>query len=189
MKWYLVSTTQSNQLLYHINIAANTIKYAAEITMLYVSSTDGFKLPDNCGWTLPTTGQIKYPKITLPAGFMKILGFKSQSSFPANQTGSTATNLTFLSDTTPVLSNTFAYSIGCNMINSKFSLNPSIFFQIGLTKSFGELISESMPTVHLYTVYPAKYTKLEITIHDDDENAITPLDPEFRIQLILEYDE
>lgn len=189
MKWYLVSTTQSNQLLYHINIAANTIKYAAEITILYVKNTEGFKLPDNCGWTLPSSDTIKYPMITLSRGFMKILGFKNQSSFPLNQTGSSEENLTYLSNTTPVLSDTFAYSLSCNMINSKFSLQHKIFFQIGLTKSFGELISESLPTVHLYSVYPGVYTSLEISIYDDEQNAITPLDPEFRIQLILEYDE
>ena len=187
-KWYLQSTSNAREVLYYITIASNVIRYTDQIDILFVPSMmpSGYTYPDGATWSLPV--QPTYPQIILSPGLMKIFGFKSQSQFPPSQTVTTVENKSYLSDTYPVLSPVFAYTLGCNWVNSPFSQDPRVLYSVPLSKSFGELLNAELSNSTLVSVFPRSYTTLDIYIMDQDLNPIVLVDPEISITLILEYD-
>ena len=154
---------------------------------------EGYSLPPSAGWTLPNVN--RYPKIEIAPTLRSYFGFKSQTVFPEAQTiqldpnTNAPLNLSFLSDTYPVVSPVFCYQFACNMINSPFSSNPQIFHQMPLTKGFGSLIEDSNQADNWLSIVPASYQFLDITVFDDDGQVFVPNDPEFSMSIMFRYDE
>lgn len=138
-------------------------------------------------WSLPI--QETYPQLILSPGLMKLFGFKSQSLFPPSQTVTTVKNVGFLSDTYPVLSPVFAYTLACNWVNSPFSENPQAFYTIPLSEAFGKLLKAKLSDASMVTVFPKPYTTLDIYFLDQDLTPLILVDLEISITLVLEYDE
>lgn len=193
-KWFLQNTTTSSQAYYFIACQANNIQYKSEIDIFYVPSTmpSGYAIPSGATWTLPA--QPTYPQITLSAGLQSIFGITSQSVMPDSQTiQTTATgvpkNLTYLSNTYPVLSPVFVYVVGCNLISNSVNANPTIFAQIPLTASYGEMITQTFSVSKMLTVSKGKYTFIELTLYDQNLTPLVLVDPEISLSLMLEFDE
>lgn len=188
-KWYLQNTTNSSQVLYFISFVANAIKYAGQIDILYVpTSLSGYSLPSSVNWSMPISP--KYPQIILCDGLRKLFGFKSQTTFPLSQTPNPLQNLSFLSDTYPVLSPIFCYVLTCNLLNNSINHVPSILCQIPLTESFGKLIHNTNPSSIMLNICPGRYNFIEIQIFDQNLNPLTTLiDPELTLSLNIEIDE
>jgi hypothetical protein len=184
---YLVNTSSSTQVLYFIDCLANAVQYAAELDILYVPSTmpAGYALPSGATWSLPATAT--YPQITLCDGLMKIFGFTSQSTCPLSQTVTSQVNLSFLSDTYPVLSPIFCYMLACNWINSPFNLIPGLFFQIPLTSPFGNLITQTLPNSAMTSCSPGKYAYFELQLYDQNLNPLILIDPEITITVLVQF--
>lgn len=188
-KLYLQNSTNSSQVMYFIGCLANSIQYTAQIDVLYVPSTlpNGYVIPNGANWSLPSTA--KYPQLVLSSGLMKMFGFKQQSVFPSSSsTANGLTNLSFLSETYPILSPVFTYIIGCNLMNSPYSNLSTQFFAIPLTAGFGSLIHETMGSYALLDVSPGIYSNIVITLHDQEFNPIIPEDPELSLSLIFQHD-
>ncbi len=188
-KLYLQNTTTSNQVLYFISCYSNSVQYASQIDILYVPSTGitGYTIPSGATWTYPA--QATYPQLILSDGLRKLFGFETQTQFPTSQTVPTPNqNVSFVSDTYPVLSPIFCYMLGCNFIQSPINTVPNVFYQIPLSNSFGGLVKESTAGSAMLTVHPSKYQYIEITTYDQFLNPLVLLDPEITITLILEFD-
>ena len=98
-------------------------------------------------------------------------------------------NVSFISDGYPIISPIFTYVLTCNLIESKMSIVPNIFFQIPLTASFGAMISETLPSSNGLTVISTIFNYVEITILDQNYNSLTLKDPEITVSLVLEVEE
>lgn len=188
-KLYLQNTTTTNQILYFISCYANSVQYASQIDILYVPSTliSGYSIPSGASWSLPTIAT--YPQLILSDGLRKLFGFTTQTSFPLSQTVPTVSeNVSFVSNTYPVLSPIFCYMLGCNLIHSPINPVPNVFYQIPLSASFGGLVKESTAGSAMLTVHPSKYQYIEITTYDQFLTPLVLLDPEITITLIIEFD-
>lgn len=192
--WYLVNTTTSNQIQYYLGCRANAVQYKAELSVYYVPSTmpSGYALPADATWSLPA--QPTYPQITLSSGLQSIFGLTSQASFPTSQTIQTTgtgvpLNLSFLSNTYPIISPVYSYSLGCNLIMNSFNTNPQLFCQIPLTEEFGKLITQHFSVSKMLTVRPGVYSFIEIQMYDQNGAPLVLIDPEMSLALVLEFDE
>lgn len=193
-KWFLQNTTTSSQAYYFIACQANDIQYKSEIDIFYVPSTmpSGYSIPSGATWSLPA--QPTYPQITLSTGLQSIFGITSQSVMPASQTIQTTDtgvpkNLTYLSNTYPVLSPVFCYTLGCNLINNSVNANPTIFAQIPLTAGFGAMVTQMFSVSKMLTVNQGKYTFVEVTIYDQNLTPLVLVDPEMSLSILLEFDD
>ena len=147
-----------------------------------------YTYPSSAGWTLPANNT--YPQLILSSGLKTLFGFSSQTTFPLSQTvPSTAVNVSYISDTYPIISPTFCYILTCNLIESKLSIVPNLFFQIPLAAGFGSLISQTLPSSNGLTVIPTIFNYIEITTLDQNYNTLILKDPEASFSLILEVEE
>lgn len=188
-KLYLENINNPSQVLYYINVNANSIQYASEINISYVPSVmpTGFQLPTGATWTLPTSN--KYPQLILSAGLRKLFGFTTQLSFPASQTvPATPVNAGFISNGYPVITPIFNYILTCNMINSNVNTIPNLFYQISLNKPFGGLIEATPSQSNGVTINPTIYNFIEITLLDQDYNTLKLIDPEITVSLVIEIE-
>jgi hypothetical protein len=195
-KWYIRNTSSSNpvQSQFFISFKANFIRYTTEIGILYVPSEmpSGFAYPvtetnEVLGWTLPTVP--KYPQIILSSKLMKLFGFKTTSIFPSNTDASLKQNITYVSDTYPVLNDTFSYVLSCNMVNNPYSRQADALHMIPLTAAYGGLIDNNPATTNWLSIYESQYTELQIMLYNQDFKPFVPLDPELSLTLIIELDE
>jgi hypothetical protein len=148
--WYLVSTTNSSQATFYLDIQTNSIQYKAEINAYSLPTTmpSGLTYPAGATWTLPVSRA--YPQLILSPGLQRLFGMPNQSIFPLTQippvvNGSTVLTQSFLSTSYPILSPVFAYVLGLNLVNSALSANPQIVTQVPLTASYGSLITATLP--------------------------------------------
>lgn len=188
-KLYLQSTTDSSKVLYYLKFSANVILYKSQIDINYVPSSlpSGYIIPTGASWTLPTVA--KFPQVNLSSGLMKIFGFTSISLYPSSQTtATTPKNVSFLSNTCPILSPTFSYLITCNLVESKVSNIANLCFQIPLTSSYGKLISNTTTGSSWLSIIKTTFNYIEITLLDNDYNVIIPNDPELTLSLIIQYE-
>lgn len=176
--------------MYFFSVTSNLIRYTNQIDVLYVPSSmpSGYMYPNGANWSLPTQKK-KILSFILSPGLMKLFGFKSQSLFPPSQTVTTIKNIGFLSDTYLVLSQEFAYTLGCNWVNSPFSEDPQTFYTILLKEAIGKLLEAEVSDSSMITVFPRPYTTLDIYTMDRDLNPMILIDPEISITSVLEYDE
>ena len=187
---YLVSTTDTTKQLYYIACLTNATAYTAEIDINYFPSAlpTGYSKPSNASWNMPTVNT--YPQIILSSGLRTLFGFTSQTTFPLSQTvPATPKNLTFLSDTYPIISPVFNYTILCNMVNSRVSQVPTHLYSIPLTADFGHLIKNEGVSMHGVSVMPIVYNFIEIQFVDQNYNVIDLRDPELSATFILRIED
>jgi hypothetical protein len=188
-KLYLSSTSTSGLSLFFMDIKVNSIQYAAQVDINYVPNTmpSGYSYASGSTWSLPSSP--KYPQLTVCDGLKTLLGM-NVNSFPTSQiiTGNPS-NLGFLSTSYPVVSPCFCYVITCNFLSSSVSQVPTIFCNIPLTASYGNLITNNFSNSAGISVYPAIYNYIELTILDQSYNTAQMKDPELTISLILEVQE
>jgi hypothetical protein len=191
--WYLVSTTNSSQATFYLDITTNSVQYKAEIVSYCVPTTmpSGLQYPPNADWTLPVNRT--YPQIILSPGLQRLFGMPNQSTFPLTQVppivnGSTVLVQSFLSTSYPVLSSVFALAIGLNLVNSGLSSNPTIIAQFPLTVSFGSLVTSTLQISTMFDICPGKYGFVEISIYDQNLSPLVLVDPELCVNLVLSWD-
>jgi len=190
---YVTNSTTSTY-VYFFDVQTNSIQYKTQLDIYYIptsseATTLGYTLPSGATWAFPTTAT--YPQITLCSGLCTLLGITNQSNnqFPTSTNASSLTNLSFLSNTYPVLSPVFAYVITCNLINSDFCVVPTILHQVPLNVSYGNLITlTNIPAGNL-TVRDSVYTSIDITILDQNYNTLYFQDPELILSLLIEMQE
>lgn len=176
--------------MFYIAVSANTTNYSAEISINYFPNSlpTGYEKPVGSTWNIPASNT--YPQLILSTGLRTLFGFTSQLSFPTSQTVSNpARNLSFLSDSYPIISPIFNYTILCNMVNSKVSQVPTHLYSIPLTASFGSLLTNTALNVKGVTVNPTVYNFIELQFTDQYYNSLLLKDWEMNISLILSIED
>jgi hypothetical protein len=191
--WYLVSTTNSSQATYYLDITVNSIQYKAEINTYSLPTTmpSGLTYPAGATWTLPVSRA--YPQLILSPGLQRLFGMLNQSTFPTTQVpptvnGSAVLTQSFLSTSYPILSPVFAYVLGLNLINSGLATNPTIIAQIPLTAAYGGLITNTLPISTMFDISPGKYQFVELSIYDQNLAPLVLVDSEICVNLVLQWD-
>lgn len=190
---YLLNSS-SSQYIYFFDIQVNSIQYKTQLDIYYIptsteASTLGYSLPSSASWTFPSIET--YPQITLCSGLCSILGITNQTNniFPSSTDASSKINLSFLSNTYPILSPVFAYTITCNLINSDFNVVPNILHQVPLNNSYGNLITlTNIPMADL-TVRDSVYNSIEITLLDQNYLPLQYFDKEMVLSLLVTSEE
>lgn len=181
--WFLKakeSNTTPVKSIFFMSFQPNSVVYSAEISVFFVEEKEGYEPAGS--WTT----NLKAPQIRLCPGLMKIFGFSSQSVFPSSQNN--GVNETFTSETAPVLSPVFAYTLGCNWILNKYNVsNPQVFHQIALSEGFGQLIKDIPPSLNFMSVYQSNYSKIIITLWDQLFQPVVPVDAELALTLVVDY--
>jgi hypothetical protein len=191
--WYLVSTTNSSQATYYLDITVNSIQYKAEINTYSLPTTmpSGLTYPAGATWTLPVSRA--YPQLILSPGLQRLFGMLNQSTFPTTQVpptvnGSAVLTQSYLSTSYPILSPVFAYVLGLNLINSGLATNPTIIAQIPLTAAYGGLITSTLPISTMFDISPGKYQFVELSIYDQNLAPLVLVDSEICVNLVLQWD-
>jgi hypothetical protein len=191
--WYLVSTTNSSQATFYLDITVNSIQYKAEINTYSLPTTmpSGLTYPAGATWTLPVSRA--YPQLILSPGLQRLFGMLTQSTFPLTQiprtvNGSAVLTQSFLSTSYPILSPVFAYVLGLNLINSGLATNPTIIAQIPLTAAYGGLITNTLQISTMFDISPGKYQSVELSIYDQNLAPLVLVDSEICVNLVLSWD-
>jgi hypothetical protein len=191
--WYLISSTNSSQATFYLDITTNSVQYKAQIDCYCLPTTmpSGLEYPPDANWTLPTTRA--YPQLILSPGLQRLFGMPTQSTFPTTQVppvvnGSVVLTQSFLSTTYPILSPVFAYVLGLNLINNGLSQNPTIVGQIPLTAAYGGLITNTLPISTMFDCCPGKYPFIELSIYDQNLSPLVLVDSEICVNLVLSWD-
>jgi len=179
--------------MYLINAQGNYVYY---FTFLYNQSTYGVQfiaslvptsLPS--GWTQPA-GFLGYPPtastgyITLlsTSNFFRLIGFENGKSYPNNVS---ATARSFLSTSIPVGSNVNSLIIRCTLVNNEAGFPSDILDTMPITGTFGSNLNYSPPALKWVKLSSGTFQKLEIQFVDQNLNAMTILDNNVCISLLL----
>ena len=182
--------TSSGSPYYFINILANQIQYAGQFNIIAIPSLTQatalkYTLPSFTNgitpWSFPDVAQT--PQITLSIGLGKILGF-TNLTLPSSPS---QTNISVLSQVTPVLSPVNLYTVTCNLLNSNYSIFPELFFQVSLGGvGYGNLVQLNAGSLSLIDIYPSRYSSIDINLYDQNNNPITIIDNDFSLVLYID---
>lgn len=188
---YVLTSTGSP--FYFISILANQIQYSGQTNFITIptstqATTLGYKLPTftsgQTPWTWPTSAQT--PQIVLSQGLGSILGYTSLTL----PTTSQSTNTSILSQKTPVLSPVNLYTVTCNLLNSNFSINPELFFQVPLGGTgYGYLVQLNSTSLAQLNIHKGSYNSIDIKLFDQNMNPITVIDNELSLVLYVDQEE
>lgn len=173
---------QVNAIQYKIQIDLYTIPTSAQATTLkYTLPT--FELGQN-DWNWSSGSNIKAPQLELCEGLSTLLGF-TKTSFPERNVLSSV-NKTYLSNTYPKMSPVFCYVLCCNLLCSKFTNPPNIFYQVPLTVPYGQLINIESSVEQKLPISDGVYQNIQLFFYDQNFNTLVLNDPEILITLVIE---
>jgi len=180
------TTDSGSKFVYFMNISANSVSYKAELDLFTIPTSAqatslSYTIASGATWSFPVSATT--PQIQLNAGLQKLFGFKSQLLFPLTPQSS---NQIFVSDTYPILSPIFCYIFTCNLINTKFSQSPNLFYQIPIKSDFGGLIDIQQRSAFI-DVAEGSYNNITIQLLDQNLNPLQLNDPELSLTISLEY--
>ena len=185
-KLILQQTNDTTKLLYYISCTTNATQYASEIDINYFPNSlpAGYQIPSGATWSVPS--QNIYPQLILSQGLRTMFGFSTQTTFPVSQSVSNpAKNLSFLSDSYPVITPQFVYNILCNMVSSRANQVPNHFYSIPVNVEFGKALTNQTSSMKGVTVNSVVYNFVELTFVDQDYKYLDLRDPEISVNLLI----
>lgn len=182
--WYVSPVNNTNSAIYFITCSANSARYAANMNVYAVptaaSASGVYTKPSGATWAWPSSPTT--PQITLSSGLGKIFGFTNLVIPPSVQ----SSNFSAVSNIVPVISPVYSYLVSCNLLNSNFSLQNQLFFQIPINASFGGLIIVNNPQSQLLDIQDGYYKSIDLFFSDQNGNVLNLLDTEVTIILLLD---
>jgi len=187
--WYATSNS-GNTIVYFAQFQVNSVMYKNELDIFLVPSATeatakGYVPSGKGGFTSFATTESQIQLTLAPSLASKYFGFKTQSVFPLVLTGAPE-NISFVSDTCPVISNTFCIVASMNILpNGNIGL--PIGFQIPMNVGFGQLIQYNTTFESELTCRAGRYNAIQVQLWD--QSAAIPLqfsDNEISMVLILE---
>lgn len=184
-----VKITATGKPNYFLKIQENPVLYACHLIASYVpasaeASTLGYSLPDNAGWSWPTTAVT--PQLLLISSEMgTLLGFDQLIYPPAPIQND---NYETVSPVAPKLSPVFNYIVNCNLLNNKLGTVGAnqLFFQIPVKNAVGEMI-EFQPNFKLDLPCVGKHDYIELWLTDELFNRLEYRDKDISVCMILEF--
>jgi hypothetical protein len=175
-------TTSSGSIIYFVELATNSVRYAVSLNLYYIpttvnATTLGYTIPTGATWTAPVTNQT--PTITFGSGFGSLIGLSANTYPTTVQT----TNQQFISTTTPIISPVNAYVICMSILNNPYSNPNNIFYTLPINNSFGGLVTGTPANLVWNDIYSGQYSDFSITFFDQNMNILTLNDYEIVVQL------
>ena len=180
---YMTANNGSNN-VYFAEIVINGVRYATSLNIYAIPTAAqatalGYSQPAYVTWAFPATAQT--PTLTFGQQFGNLVGLTFGTYPPVAQ----ATNIQYLSTTTPVISPINSLILCCNLVSSKYSIPNNVFYTIPISSSIGSLIQVNPSSVVYNGVIHQNFSTLEITIYDQQFNAVQMIDTEFTLTLAL----
>jgi hypothetical protein len=188
---YLINASGQN--VYFISIEQNSTKYALQINIGVLPTTTtittlSYTYPIGCPWAVQST--VKCPQLNINSGLQIFFGITSRSSFPlSSELSGITSNVSYISDTCPIVNPINSYILTCNLISSYFSLPDNIFYSVPLTSGFGSLITINNSSIIYNSVREGIYNNIVIQLYDQNLSTLQFVDKEIVIILSLDLDE
>ena len=177
---YLYNTT-TNTNVYYISMITNSTYYAIQFILYAVPSSlpANYTNPSNMPFPpTPTTPQI----IILNNNFQTICGY-TYGSYPTNPAN---VNQSFLSNTAVNSNPVNALILRCNLIDNNVAMPSDILDSIPIVDTtFGENLNYQPPFPKWMSVKSGKYSKMILTLVDQNYNQINCNDSNILISLLL----
>jgi hypothetical protein len=173
---YLVNSSGEN--VYYFEIIENAANYSVQVNLFPVPSV----LP--VGWTnpgLPLSGFC--PQFVVPStNFQQVVGFTAGTYGSATSTVTESYTSSFTPQVSPVQS----IQVGCSLLRNFYNSNPTILYSFtSAGTQFGSLIQTSPNFPQFSPIYPGNYTYIDVTLYDQNGNAISINDTNLTILLLL----
>jgi len=186
-KLYCITT--SGDFVYFINVSTNAATYKAQFDFYTIptsaqATTLGYTIPPGATWAFPGTQTT--PQLLIANNLRSYFGFKTQTLFPLTPQN---TNQTILSDPNayPTVNPVFAYLLSCNLINTKFSLEPGLLTQITVNTDFGGLMQMQGSHDSAIDVEDGSYSEITIKLLDQTLLPLQHVDKDLVLTLKLEF--
>lgn len=178
---YMVDADGKNWFFIELQIAPTT--YGVELR-LYPVPTEaianefGLIIPTGATWSFPATK--KTPQFSFQEqAFGDLIGFKA-GTFPVNVS---ALDTQILNTFTPQISPVNSILLGCNVINSSFSIPSSLFFALPINTKFGGMIINQNSNPIFNQICPGVYTNIVIELYDQHFQPLKMNDDEMTLLL------
>lgn len=187
-KWYMLDGDEqldTTKAVYGIELATNPIEYGVLLRAFVLptaanATTLGYTKPTGATWDFPTSDQTPQ-LIILTAVFGNLIGFNA-GTYPAT-IQSTRQDIT--STKTPQIAPVNSIVIGCNLINSSFSIPNHLFYSIPITTKFGGLINHASSSPIFNKIASGNYSKIVIDLYDQHFSSLRIHDNEVVIVLSI----
>jgi hypothetical protein len=190
-KLYLINS--SGQYVYFISIEQNTTKYAIQINIgvlptLTTITTLNYTYPVSCPWLVQST--VKSPQLIINSGLQTFFGITSRNTFPlSSELSSITSNVSYVSDTCPIVNPINSYILTCNLVSSYFSIPDNIFYSVPLTSGFGSLITINNSAIIYNSIREGIYNNIIIQFYDQNLATLQFVDKEIVLILSIDIDE
>jgi hypothetical protein len=187
---YLINASGQN--VYYAEFIVNPNRYAIQINTFPVPTA----LP--VGWSVPVadpaSGAAAWvgfplatfnPSLSIGANLNAILGFTTPVPFTTPLNSGVGTNLSFLSNVSPQVQPNSSVYLAISNIANKYSIPNSIIYSVSPNVAFGEQIRETPPQFAWNKLLSGTYNELRVAFLGIDFNALTILDPNMTIVLVI----
>ena len=183
-KLYCVNSNNS-QNIYFVQFQTNSVLYKAQIDVYFMPSATnatlyGYQVAPGATWTFPSVNTMV--RITINDN-LKVYFGTTQTTFGII---TPAQNMNYLSDVCPSISRVFSIYLGCNLITSDFNQIGNLFSQFPISASYGNLIKIDSPIDALISIKEGIYSDISITLWDQNNNALSFIDKDLTLFLIVQ---
>lgn len=203
---HYLENTATGEFVYFITLTANPTQYAIEVNTFVlnttIATTNGWTLPANATWAIPTTQEISPMLQILQNDFRDVIGFAAgfypqgapsfsqavidDTNAPAyTQLPSYTSTQTFLSSSTPQITPLSSYILNCSLINNNYAVPNSLLYSFSPKGTFGNQFSIDPNEYIFIDVLPAQYNKFQISFTDQNLKPVSIIDPNMIIQLLI----
>ena len=187
-KWYMLDGDEeldTTKYVYFLELVTNPTQYGCQLNSYVIptsanATTLGYIKPTGATWNFPVADQT--PQLTIStSAFGSLIGFNA-GTFPASIQSSTQN---ILSTKTPQIAPVNSIVIGCNLINSPFSIPNHLFYSIPITTKFGGLINHASSSPIFNKIASGSYSKIVIDLYDQLFSSLRIHDTEVVIVLSI----
>lgn len=170
---------ETTKYVYFLELRTDATRYGCQLDAHALpTNEDTYTKPALATWNLPATDAT--PQLTIPTlAFGNLIGFNT-GTFPATIE---TTTQNMLSVRTPQIVPVNSIVIGCNLINSPFSVPNHLFYSIPITNKFGGLINHASSSPIFNYISAGHYSKIVIDLYDQHFNSLRIHDNEVVIVL------
>ena len=184
---YMVSS-DGNSNIYFLELIANATTYKIDINFYpiptAINNTEGWVLPDNAFWTVPSEN--KYPKLQITDGINTILGFET-GMYPTEDYNGSSETITESSnsDNAPEVSPVSSIIVLCSLAHNPYSNPQTILYSFAPNSTFGKEINIQPPEIVYTDIREGQFSSIDIEFLDQDFQPIEILDKAITLQLSI----
>ena len=181
----LYVTNSNGDFVYFLELVINASRYGAEVRAYALptsatATTLGYTKPTAATWSFP--GSAQTPQLIIPTTAMGSLIGHIAGTYPSSISASTQVNF---STVTPQIATVNALVMTLKLINSNYSIPPSLFESLPLKTSFGSILTFENRNNTKNRISEGTYSNIVIDFYDQLFNKLPIIDNEVTITLSL----